>query len=69
MPELDKAALESLIRQLDAGVPREGAVVLQREDDEGGTLITANRRGYLRLGVEFLKAASAEARSEVYPSV
>jgi hypothetical protein len=31
-------------------------------------IVSANRRGYLRLGVEALKAAFAEPRSEVQPN-
>jgi hypothetical protein len=54
MPELDETTLKALISQLDEGVPREGAIILE---DEGGSygdasrVLTANRRGYLRLGV------------------
>ena len=70
MQELDETAIRSLIRQLDEGVPREGAIV---QENVGGSygdashVVTANRRGYLRLGVEYLKAAFAEPRSEVQP--
>jgi len=70
MPELDDDTIERLIRQLDEGVPREGAVVLQHDAegyDDAHFLLTANRHGYLRLGIEYLKAAFAEHTSEEQP--
>lgn len=71
MRELDEVTLKGLIEQLDGGVPREGAVVLEREGDgiygDAAGVVTANRRGYLRLGIEYLKAAFAAPRSEVQP--
>jgi hypothetical protein len=70
MPELDDDDLKHLIAQLDAAVPREGAVVLQHDAegyDDAHFLLTADRRGYLRLGVEYLKAAFAEHTSASHP--
>jgi hypothetical protein len=70
MQELDEITLKRLIRQLDEGVPREGAIVLENSGGSYGDasrVVTANRRGYLRLGVEYLKAAFAAPRSEVQP--
>jgi hypothetical protein len=66
MPPLDETHVQSLVRQLDQAVPRGGTVVVDTADD-GGTRVTANRQGYLRLGTELLKAAFAEPRSEVLP--
>jgi hypothetical protein len=51
MPPLDETHVQSLVRQLDLAVPREGTVVVDTADD-GGTRVTANRQGYLRLGIE-----------------
>jgi hypothetical protein len=58
---MELSEVERLVGELDAGVPREGAVVsLQKYgDDLDEAFVVANRRGYLRLGVEFLKAAFA----------
>jgi hypothetical protein len=70
MPELDDDGLKRLIGQLDDAVPREGAVVLQHDAegyDDAHFLLTANRRGYLRLGIEYLKAAFAEHTSASHP--
>lgn len=57
---LTDEALSGLIDELDRGIPREGAKVQLFSDSdgtEGGIL--GNRLGYLRLGVEMLKAATA----------
>ena len=70
MPELDDDGLKRLIRQLDDAVPREGAVVVEHDAqgyDDAHFLLTANRRGYLRLGIEYLKAAFAEHTSVAHP--
>ncbi|MBI9077293.1 MAG: hypothetical protein JEZ02_17935 [Desulfatibacillum sp.] len=59
---LDTEKLIGLIQDLDHLVPREGAAV--KLDQYGGgpdeSRLAANRAGYLRLGIEFLKAAFAE---------
>ncbi len=52
----------SLIKELDKEVPTEGAVV-KFEQYGGGpdeSQIIANKKGYLRLGIKFLKAAFAD---------
>ena len=55
---MDRSKVEALIRDLDGAVPREGALV--RLDLYGGgsdeSGLRANRLGYLRFGIEFLKA-------------
>lgn len=55
----DEIDLDSLVGRLDETIPREGIVVV--DDDADGTLVIANRAGYLRLGVEFLKAGLADS--------
>lgn len=59
---LDHGRIQELIEQLDAAVPRDDAAVLiplyVGGPDE--SYIVANQRGYLRMGIEFLKAAYAE---------
>lgn len=59
---LNDAYIKELIENLDQSVSSEGAAV--RLDQYGGgpdeSQITGNRVGYLRLGIEFLKAAYAE---------
>ena len=59
MPLNDEGHVRSLVQQLDEAVPREGTVVVSEDDEEGDfyTLVTADQLGYLRLGIEFLKAA------------
>jgi hypothetical protein len=52
----DEGQIRSLIKQLDEAIPREGHVEVLSDEPES-TLVRANRLGYLRLGVEFLKAA------------
>jgi hypothetical protein len=60
--------LHNLISQLDDSVPREGAVVVEYDlDDCMSDGFLANRLGYLRLGIEFLKAAFAEPRRNTLP--
>jgi hypothetical protein len=53
--------LKEIIERLDEGVPRENArVSLQKYDDTSEqAFIVATENGYLRLGVEFLKAGVA----------
>lgn len=64
---MDPQTVERLIRELDTIVPREGAHVRLEQLDGGPqeSVVSANREGYLRLGIEFLKAAVApEATTE-----
>lgn len=62
------ARVRALVEQLDQAVPRKGDVVVDANpDDEGRTVVKATRLGYLRLGIEFLRAADAPARSDVRP--
>jgi len=64
--EREKASAESLVTELDDLVPRDGACVTLRQYGGGPdeSRITANQRGYLRLGIEFLKAAFAPTNKE-----
>jgi hypothetical protein len=55
---VNEERVKQLIRELDEEVPREGKLALT-DSDEGGTLVQANSLGYLRLGIELLKAAHA----------
>jgi hypothetical protein len=57
--ELDE--IERIVDELDKRIPRESArVSLQKYGDESDeAFIVATERGYLRLGVEFLKAGFA----------
>lgn len=59
---LDHVRIQELIEQLDAAVPRDGAAVLIPLYGGGPdeSYIVANQRGYLRMGIEFLKAAYTE---------
>lgn len=63
---MTKTELQDIIWKLDAAVPKDGAKVKLAQygggPDEG--VIVANERGYLRLGVEFLKAAIAEQKKD-----
>lgn len=58
---MELSEVERLVGELDAGIPREGArVSLQKYGgDLDEAFVVANTRGYLRLGVEFLKAGLA----------
>ena len=47
--------LRDLVGQLDALVPKEGAKLLIPSDPDGNTTI-GTERGYLRLGIELLRA-------------
>jgi hypothetical protein len=60
---LDDQALQKLIASLDESVPKEGARVLLTQYGGGPdeSQIVANQRGYLRLGIELLKAAYSAA--------
>jgi len=55
--------LRELVERLDREIPCDGAVVEWHRNDQGEVEVTANERGYVRLGIEFLKAALAELRS------
>lgn len=61
MSSPDTEQIEKMVADLDAAVPREGAVV--QLSQYGGvpleSQIIANRDGYLRLGIELMRAAFA----------
>ena len=69
MATIDRNRIESLVEELDEAIPREGHVevlqdfheyhVLHTADEYKCGTIRANQLGYLRLGIEFLKAAHA----------
>ena len=65
----DEEHIRELVQELDAAVPREGKVAVRGSTHDGGTVVRANQVGYLRLGIEFLKAAFADPRSEVLPEL
>lgn len=54
--ELPDAELRALVLRLDRLLPREGAHLTIPADTHGHTTV-GSRQGYLRLGVELLKAA------------
>jgi hypothetical protein len=61
---IDDERLGVLVAELDAMVPREGALVCERHGLYGSQHDPAyigNRAGYLRLGIELLKVADAPA--------
>lgn len=62
---MDEDKLKAIIKQLDDEIPRDGAKVILEQYGGGPdeSQIVANQKGYLRLGVEFLKAAFAERKS------
>jgi hypothetical protein len=59
---IEEEELRKIISRLDECIPKDGAIVKLAQygggPDEG--MIVGNKRGYLRLGVEFLKGAIAE---------
>jgi hypothetical protein len=55
---MNDTEIKELIRKLDASVSKEGATASFRAFGE--TAVLANRTGYLRLGIEFLKRAYDE---------
>ena len=57
---LDLDHVHELVDELDLAVPRDGAWLREGESESGSSLITANRCGFFRLGIEFLKTALAE---------
>jgi len=55
--------LRTLISRLDSEIPRDGASARWFHDSYFDAIVVeATKRGYLRLGTEFLKAAFAERR-------
>ena len=64
--EDQKARVQELVEELDALVPRTGAVVVMNVYGGGcdESQITATENGYLRLGIELLKAPSAPRLGE-----
>jgi|SRR5262245_17116464 len=57
---MDATHIQLLTKQLDEAVPRQGHVEIARDpNDFDYTHLRANQLGYLRLGIEFLKAAHA----------
>ncbi len=61
MNDEDKARIQTLVQELDQLVPRTDAVVVMSVYGGGcdESQITATENGYLRLGIEMLKAPSA----------
>ena len=58
---MDDKQIQEIAEKLDAQVPRENAAVrMEQYGGQGENRIVANRLGYLRLGIEFLKAAIAQ---------
>ena len=55
---MNDTEIKELIRKLDSSVSKEGATATFRAFGE--TAVLANRTGYLRLGIEFLKRAYDE---------
>ena len=66
---MDDVDIQDRIAALDALVPKEGAVI--KLDQYGGgpdeSRITANKNGYLRLGIELLKGAYLPAENQRIP--
>jgi hypothetical protein len=61
----DDAHIQSLVGQLDAAIPRDGRLVVLPDPDEcSDTLVRASKLGYLRLGLELMKAAYVPSRRE-----
>jgi len=62
---MDSDELKNIINKLDKEVPKENAAVLIEQYGGGPdeSQIFANTNGYLRLGIEFLKAAIADIGS------
>jgi len=61
--DMTEEELRELIDRLDQEIPCDGAVVEWHRNDQSEVEVTANERGYVRLGIEFLKAAFAELHS------
>jgi hypothetical protein len=62
MNAIEEDELRKTISRLDECIPKDGAIVklAQYGGGPGEGMIVGNKRGYLRLGVEFLKGAIAE---------
>ena len=60
--------IQEIIEQLDQMVSKDGAVLVEGyiDSEQGGEFYEANRQGYLRLGIEFLKGAYAEPKQDMY---
>ena len=60
---MDRAQIEPVIAALDAAVPKDDAHVVIRQYGGGPDecVVVGNETGYLRLGIELLKAAYAPA--------
>ncbi len=66
MSEINQDKLAQIIIELDDMIPREGASVkLETNPENSDNFITANRLGFLRLGVEMLKAGYMPPASEI----
>ena len=57
---MNERELAALVAELDALVPREGAVLRCVQGDAGEPYYAGNRLGYLRFGIELLKVADAD---------
>ena len=74
LDEETEAELQDLVDRLDRLVPKQGAHLTLPADAEGRTT-AGNRAGYLRLGIELLRAAlspmpaSDEAPAQVVPQL
>ena len=74
LDEETEAELQDLVDRLDRLVPKQGAHLTLPADAEGRTT-AGNRAGYLRLGIELVRAAlspvpaSDEAPAQVVPQV
>jgi hypothetical protein len=61
----DDDQIRSLLEQLGAAIPKDGRVVVLTDPDEcENTLVRASKLGYLRLGLELMKAAYVPSRRE-----
>lgn len=62
--------VKKLVEQLDDLVPKQGAeVALTQYGAADESQVVANERGYLRLGIEFMKLAYAEKRDKDSPDL
>ena len=61
---MDERQLAALVAELDALVPRDGAVLRCVQGDAGEPYYAGNRLGYLRFGIELLKVADADPMPE-----
>jgi hypothetical protein len=63
---MDEARLRQLVAELDALVPRDGALIREGPgfiNDIDEPALIGNRRGYLRLGIELLHVGSVSPES------